>query len=280
MQRLQRIAMQLIPRSTTTYFLGKFSRMRLSRKVIPWYVRKYQINVWELDRKVEDYPTLHSFFCRSLHSFARPLAKEGLVSPVDGLVTSTGLIDDQQQFEAKGQIYSLFNLLHDEDLAHRLTGGQFWVIYLSPRDYHRIHIPYSGLWVSHRHIPGHLYPVNSLGEKMTSLLFAKNERVVTEFRVNDQHFYVLVSIGAFGVGSVRLRHMPRMHPFRHRFLHHSESLFQGAVEELKGEEFGRFELGSTVILLTSPGFVVNNLQTVGQRVKMGSVLANVGIGNR
>ncbi|MCY0895881.1 MAG: archaetidylserine decarboxylase [Alicyclobacillaceae bacterium] len=273
MQKIGQIGLRVIPKALMTYLLGKFAKTRMSRRWIPWYVRHYDINIWELDKEIHHYPTLHAFFCRGLHNFARPLADSGMVAPVDGTIRALGYVSEAMVMSVKGQSYALQDLLGDKALAAKMTGGQYIVFYLSPRDYHRIHIPYTSLWVAHRHIPGTLFPVNNLGEQYVRQLYAQNERVVSQFRIDHRADYVLVSVGAFGVGTVTLRHMPRIHPFHRRLWKATASLYQGSVEETRGEEFGRFELGSTVILLISSDFPVRWTVDVGQVVRMGQQIA-------
>ncbi|MCL6594237.1 MAG: archaetidylserine decarboxylase, partial [Alicyclobacillus sp.] len=160
---LHRWLLTLFPQRLFTACLGRLARARCSRRLIPLYARWYQIDAREADLPLASYPTLLDFFCRGLAKGARPLAASGVVSPVDGTVSELGKLDNGQLLQAKGCAYSLAALLADTAAAERYEGGHYVTLYLSPRDYHRIHMPVDGRLTAWRYVPGRLFPVNAWG---------------------------------------------------------------------------------------------------------------------
>lgn len=256
----------VFPRRAYTAILGKFVRTSFSARLIPWYVRKFDIDTTDLDRSVQDYATLGQFFSRRLSSTARSISPEGICSPVDGVVSTCGQIVDHTMFQIKGQSYSLLHLFADDHSASRYQNGMYVTIYLSPRDYHRIHAPMDCTAVSCRHIPGTLFPVNHYGVTQIDQLFVRNERTVTEFCAEQGRFAV-VKVGAAGVGTVVSPLIPhRSHRQRARG---TIATYETSQRYRRGDEIGYFALGSTVLLIFSADSHAELYVKNGDMVKMG-----------
>lgn len=200
----------------------------------------------------EDYVHFNDFFTRSLKTEVRPIEgnEKTLVSPVDGSISQIGNINDELVFQAKGHHYTLTNLLGgDATLATEFINGKFATIYLSPRDYHRIHMPVAGRLKTMLHVPGRLFSVNGRTTRRIPNLFARNERVISVF---DTDFgpMALIMVGAIFVGSMDTVWAGTVTPSssRHKVtaLHYGEN---NAIQLERGQEMGRFNMGSTVILL-------------------------------
>ncbi|MCL6626665.1 MAG: archaetidylserine decarboxylase [Alicyclobacillus shizuokensis] len=271
--RWKQWGLRLLPKRALTAAVGRFARMRLSRLLIPHYVRWYQIDADEAELPLAAYSSLCEFFTRGLRPGARPLATEGLISPVDGTVSALGRILEGTLLQAKGCLYTVSALLGSERDAQVFEGGHYITLYLSPRDYHRIHMPLSGEVVFWRYIPGRLYPVNALGVAAVPGLFSKNERLVSWLETRYGRL-AMVKVGATVVGSIRTPYGPW---FTGAWNRHRRRVHEGAVELWldKGGELGRFELGSTVILLCPPGMLKNFTVRSGSSVRMGEQLAQM-----
>jgi phosphatidylserine decarboxylase len=246
----------LLPKQALTSLAGKFAGARagsLTTAAIRRFVARYGVNMAEAaNPDVAAYPTINEFFTRPLKPGARPLADADFVCPVDGAISQFGPIERDQIFQAKGHHYSTTALVGgDRELAARFDDGAFATIYLSPRDYHRIHMPCAGRLRRMIHVPGELFSVNPATARGVPGLFARNERVVCVFDTAHGPF-VLVLVGATIVGSMATTwhgvvNPPR--PGKIREWRYDEE----AIEFVKGQEMGRFLLGSTVVLLFPAG---------------------------
>lgn len=242
----------LIPKTALTVLAGKLAHLRagkLTTAVIRWFVGRYQVNMAEAaNPAIESYASFNEFFTRALKLGARPLAQASQICPVDGAISQFGEIKHDQIFQAKGHDYSTRTLLAGNgEMAKQYDNGHFATIYLSPRDYHRIHMPCRGKLLSMTYVPGDLFSVNPATAENIPGLFARNERVVCEFATSEGNF-VLVLVGATIVGSMAtiwhgIVNPPR--PGRVQTWHYED---QNIVLE-QGDEMGRFLLGSTVVLL-------------------------------
>lgn len=219
-------------------------------------IRSYRVDMSQA--LVEDptaYATFNVFFTRALKADARPLADDAraLVSPADGRISQIGAIGDGRIFQAKGQDFSVAELLGDEAAAEPYRDGQFVTIYLSPRDYHRVHMPLSGTLRETLHIPGRLFSVAPFSVDAVPRLFARNERLVCHFD-GDQGPFCVVMVGAMLVSSVetvwRGLEIP---PYAGAIIRRSWR--ERAIRLERGAEMGRFNMGSTVILLLPRGRV-------------------------
>jgi phosphatidylserine decarboxylase len=218
----------------------------LSRAVTKAYIRAYRVDMSDVEPN-GGYASFDEFFTRPLKSGARVVSGDAVVSPADGNLIDAGIIDDRAELIVKGRPYSVGELVGDESEAKRLAGGAWAVVYLSPRDYHRVHSPVEGRITLVRGISGDLYPVNSIGERHVEKLFAKNQRVaITIEQVSFGHVVVIL-VGAMIVGRISVKTVPSTGtPLG---LHRLEP----GVPIARGEELGAFHLGSTVVLLASKG---------------------------
>jgi phosphatidylserine decarboxylase len=277
-ERLAVAAQYLLPKQALTRLAGLAAGARgggLTTRVIRWFIRRYGVDMAEAaEPDPAAYPSFNAFFTRALRAGARPLAEAGLLCPVDGAISQFGRIARDQIFQAKGHAYSTTALLGgDAALAAPFTDGHFATLYLSPRDYHRIHMPCAGRLRLMRHVPGELFSVNPATARGVPGLFARNERVVCCFD-GPQGPFVLVLVGATVVGSMAtpwhgVVNPPR--PGRIRDWRYDEA----PVELARGEEMGRFLLGSTVVLLFPPGPLgFNPVWAPGGAIRMGEAMAD------
>jgi phosphatidylserine decarboxylase len=193
------------------------------------------------------YASFNEFFTRSLRSGARPvsMAADSIASPVDGAISECGLIENDRLLQAKGRHYTLQDLLAGQDWAGSFEGGSFATVYLAPFNYHRIHMPVRGTLRETVYVPGRLFSVNAATARQVPRLFARNERVLTLF---DTEFggFGLVMVGALNVGSIATVWAGDIAPAARRVVTRLQS---PCISLDKGEELGRFNMGSTVILL-------------------------------
>ncbi len=220
------------------------------------------------------YPSFNEFFTRSLRPETRPVAPGAgvIVSPVDGTVSECGAIDGDRLLQAKGQHYSLADLLAGQPWARRFEGGNFATIYLAPFNYHRIHMPLRGQLQETWYVPGRLFSVNSLTARFVPRLFARNERVVTLFDTQAGAF-ALVMVGALHVGSMATVWAGDIAPAARRLV---TRLPNTALTLDKGAELGRFNMGSTVILLFEPKRAQWRMDlSAGTQVRLGETLGEL-----
>ena len=235
-----------------TVFAGKVANARggrITQLIIRWFIGRYGVNMQEAAATdIASYATFNDFFTRALRVDARPMAATPFICPVDGAISQFGKIVSDQIFQAKGHHYSTAALLGgDHALADRFKDGIFATIYLSPKDYHRIHMPCDGRLKRMVYVPGALFSVNPATAAGIPGLFARNERVVCEFE-SDFGPWVLVLVGATIVGSMATVWHGVVNPPRSRAI----STWQYEDQDIrlgKGEEMGRFLLGSTVVML-------------------------------
>jgi len=244
----------------------------LKNRVIKWFIGRYGVDMSEAaEPNPEAYATFNDFFTRELKPGIRPLAdgEKTLVSPVDGAISQLGQVTGDRVFQAKGQSFSLSELLGGEEATTApFADGEFSTIYLSPKDYHRIHMPMAGTLRQMIHVPGKLFSVNPVTAENVPNLFARNERVVCIFDTASGPM-ALVLVGAMIVGSVETRWAGVVVPGRRQV---TSTLYEGeqAISFDKGEEMGRFRLGSTVIMVMPKGSVSwNSNQVAGKTVRMG-----------
>jgi phosphatidylserine decarboxylase len=223
------------------------------------------------------YASFNEFFTRALKPGARPIdeASDAIVSPVDGTVSQVGLIEDGQLLQAKGVNYSLASLLADAPSAARFAGGSFACIYLAPYNYHRIHMPLPGRLLATRYVPGALFSVNAATAAAVEGLFAINERVVCEFET-PQGALAMVLVGALMVGSIETRYAGEINPPGLRRGQTREITTGRGTEFGKGDELGRFNMGSTVILaMSDPRVRFTRHFAAGAVVRLGQAIAHV-----
>ncbi len=254
--RLAVLPQYLLPKQALTALAGALARRPLggfTQRNIRNFVARYGVDMGEAaEPDITRYATFNDFFTRALKPGARPLAQADFVCPVDGAISQFGAIEHDQIFQAKGHRYSTTALVGgDAQLATQFQDGVFATLYLSPRDYHRIHMPCAGRLQRMIHVPGPLFSVNPTTARGVPGLFARNERVVCVFdsALNGRRFqFVLVLVGATIVGSMATVWHGVVNPPRPGQVR--EWRYDGQAIDLRaGEEMGRFLLGSTVVML-------------------------------
>lgn len=253
----------LLPQHLLSRLVHKLARLPWS----PWknflikaFIRHYQIEIDNaLHPDLEFYPNFNSFFTRKLRPEARPIANvpDSVISPVDAKISAAGIVSDQTTFLAKGHQYRLETLLGGEPgRGLRFMGGDFITLYLSPRDYHRIHMPITGRLREMIHIPGKLFAVNEHAVNVIPGLFARNERVVAIFDTVVGPM-ALILIGALFVGSIETVWAGNVTPptCKNPRTWTYPDIGAGSITLGKGEEMGRFNMGSTVIVIFGMGGV-------------------------
>ncbi len=268
-----------LPHHALSRMVGKLTHCK-----IPWvknllirlFVLRFDIDVTEAaNKEPAAYSCFNDFFTRALKPGVRPVAteKDTIVSPVDGTVSQIGSLTSQWLIQAKGRDYSASTLLGDQTLAKQFEDGEFTTLYLSPRDYHRVHMPMAGSLRQMIHIPGRLFSVNPATTASVENLFARNERVVCLFDTEVGPM-AMVLVGALLVASIETVWHGVVTPPKRRTVqrwHYAEN----RIELQKGEEMGRFNMGSTVILLFPKG-VIRWLQlSPGNKLHLGNPLAKI-----
>lgn len=261
------VLMHRITRCEVTWFKNLFIRF------ICW---KFKVDISEAaSAELADYLSFNAFFTRKLREGIRPVAKGDsiVISPVDGAISQLGPVSDGRIVQAKGRDYSLLELLGgDEQLAAQFEGGQFATIYLSPRDYHRIHMPLSGTLKTMRYVPGKLFSVNPRTARTVPRLFARNERVITVF---DTEYgpAVQVLVGAIFVGSMETVWEGKITPPYGDTVREWDYSGQDPIHMKKGDEMGRFNMGSTVVMLLPPGMqAFNDRWHAGDAIRLGQAM--------
>jgi phosphatidylserine decarboxylase len=276
-QRLLTTVMPLLPHhllSAMMYAVARSEWKPLKSGIIRWVIKQYDVDLSEAVIKDADlYPSFNAFFTRQLESSARPIADDNsdIVSPVDGEMSQAAPIKQGRMIQAKGRDYSLLELLGgDVNLASLFEEGYFATIYLSPRDYHRIHMPMDGHLRKMSHVPGRLFSVSQYTTESVPNLFARNERVISLFDTQAGPM-AMILVGAIFVGSMETVWDGVVTPVRHRIS--SWEYAPQSAQQLtlrKGEEMGRFNMGSTVILLFPKGRIAwDEIMTNGESLKMG-----------
>ncbi|MEM9603751.1 MAG: archaetidylserine decarboxylase [Pseudomonadota bacterium] len=227
---------------------------RLAQPVMRWFCRTYQVALADAaNPALDQYASFNAFFTRALHEHARPIEGDALSlnCPADGRVSAVGHLDGDTVFQAKGQSYSAAALLGDAESAARYRDGAFITVYLSPRDYHRVHMPMAGSLARMRHIPGRLFSVSPHTVDHVPGLFARNERVVCEFDTEHGPL-ALVLVGAINVAAIETTWAGLVTPPAGKTVTTTDYAV-GEHRFERGDEMGRFNMGSTVILLLPPG---------------------------
>jgi phosphatidylserine decarboxylase len=279
-ERLAVAAQHLLPKQALTRFAGLVANARLGALTtlnIRWFIGRYGVDMAEAaNADPGAYASFNEFFTRELKPGVRPLAQADLVCPVDGAISQFGAIDGERIFQAKGHDYTATALLGgDSALAAHFHGGHFATIYLSPRDYHRIHMPCAGRLLRMTHVPGELFSVNPATARGVPGLFARNERVVCVFD-GPHGVWVNVLVGATIVGSMATVWHGVVNPPRPGVLRDWRYGDQD-IHLAQGAEMGRFLLGSTVVLLFPRGPLRFNPDwKPGGAVRLGQAMAQRG----
>ncbi len=252
---LLRSMTELSSRKWISRITGRFAQSAASRHFIPRFAAAYGIKVDEAEKALSEYRTLNEFFTRRLKPGARQIddGRQSLVSPVDALVTGAGSIEQGTLLNVKGQNYTVDELLGGSPRAANYMSGYYLVLYLSPTDYHRIHVPVTGHVVEREHLPGKVYPVNDFGLRHMRRVLSRNERLIT-YMSNADGEVAVIKVGAMNVSSIRYI-LPMKDDLR------------------RGDELACFEFGSTVVLLMEDGsFEPRSDMKPGVKVRMGERL--------
>lgn len=273
-ERIQVLLQYLLPKRSLTEMAGRIAAASggsLTTRLIRWFARKYGVDMSEAaNPDIASYGSFNEFFARPLRAGARPLADADFVSPVDGAISQLGAIDDHHILQAKGHRFTTTELVGgDADLAGQFQHGSFANLYLSPRDYHRLHMPCYGRLVRMIYVPGSLFSVNPVTARGVPNLFARNERVVCLFESEQHGPFVAVLVGATIVGSISTVWHGVVNPKRTGKI--AEWTYADRPVVLrKGEEFARFLLGSTIVMLFPKATIAFNDDWIPERrVRLG-----------
>ncbi len=277
----------IAPKQLMTALAGKLAHLKLgvlTTRFIAWFVARYQVNMQEAaNADIASYTTFNEFFTRPLKTSARPITQSNFICPVDGAISQFGKVEKDQIFQAKGHQYTTNMLVGNQsDLAKKFENGLFACLYLSPKDYHRIHMPCDGKLLSMTYVPGKLFSVNPLTAQNIPSLFAINERVVCEFQSEQHGRFVMVLVGATIVGSMatvwhdtadgtnsKIINPPRTKNIRS--WHYSEK----NIVLKQGDEMGRFLLGSTVVMLFEKDtFTFNSEWQPAKKIMLGEKMGD------
>ena len=263
----------LLPQHLLSRLMFRFARIQKSwikNLFTSWFVSKYKVNLTEaLLEDIDEYKHFNDFFTRALKDGSRPISDSKVVSPVDGVVSQFGSIKESMIVQAKGKEYSVEALLADNSINDLYTS--FATIYLSPKDYHRIHMPFDGSLKSMKYIPGNLFSVNQRTVNDIDEVFARNERLVCFFDTEYGEI-ALVMVGAIFVGSMETSWEGQITPPYTKSIK-TYDYDSRQIELSKGEELGRFNMGSTVILVLPKGLPKLSLET-GQILNMGQSISD------
>lgn len=277
--RLKVLLQYALPKQRLTAFAGRIAEAQAgstTTRLIRWFVGKYAVDMSEAaDPDIGSYKSFNDFFTRALKVGARPLAEGDFVCPVDGAISQFGAIDDDRIVQAKGHRFTTTALVGGDDaLAAQFRHGSFANLYLSPKDYHRLHMPCDGMLTRMIYVPGKLFSVNPVTARGVPDLFARNERLVCVFESADHGPFVMVLVGATIVGSMATVWHGVVNAKRPNRI--SEWTYDDQDIRLKkGEEMGRFLLGSTIVMLFRQGTITfNEGWAPGRTVRLGELMGN------
>lgn len=255
---------------------------KLTTPVIKRFARAFDVDMNDaVEPDLSTYRTFNAFFTRELKPEARPIAsgESEIASPADGRISAIGKISEARVFQAKGQDYSLLSLLGgDGEATERLGNGRFATIYLSPRDYHRLHMPLAGRLIKQTHVPGRLFSVGPHTVRALPNLFTRNERVIAQFET-ESGLMALVLVGAMNVAAIETVWHGLVTPPQRSTTSDANYLVtaqQNAIELERGAEMGRFNMGSTIIVLLESAVDWRVDMQSGDAVRMGQFLGQIG----
>ncbi len=285
--RLFAWSMRRLPQGVLSRAFGRLADVRLPRPLRPLvlgaFARLVGVDLEEAEHPPAGYPSLDAFFVRRLRPGCRPMPDDAgaLVSPVDGSVSESGTVDEGRLIQAKGLRYTASELLGDPEQAARFDDGWYQTLYLSPRDYHRIHAPCAGAVSWARHEPGRLLPVNRPLAAVEPRLFARNERLGCVVETASGPVAV-VAVGAFNVGRISAAFDPTWAGpsggvTNRRGACPASRRYEPPVAVARGEELMAFHLGSTVVVLAAPGATgPTRHRAPGTPIRLGEILAEAG----
>ncbi|RKZ38344.1 MAG: phosphatidylserine decarboxylase [Gammaproteobacteria bacterium] len=249
--RILTLPQYLIPQHLLSRLILKLTRLQMgafTHWLIRRFIKHYDVDMSQVQSSdVRDYASFNQFFTRALKPTARPLADVEIISPVDAKISQIGKIDENRLLQAKGRFFRLEDLLGgNQKMVNLFKSGLFGTLYLSPKDYHRIHMPITGQLTDMMYIPGRLFSVNQRTSEVVPNLFARNERVICLFETALGPM-ALILVGALFVGSIETVWMGTVTPNRWSQIQHWHYDEVQVIQ--RGDEMGRFNMGSTVIVL-------------------------------
>ncbi|MEW4467844.1 archaetidylserine decarboxylase [Parasphingorhabdus sp. JC815] len=269
----------IIPKRGLTAFAGRIAGAELGKlttRLIGWFISKYAVDMSEAHNPdITTYKSFNAFFTRPLKDGARPITDADFSCPVDGVISQLGAIDDHNIVQAKGHLFTTTELLGgDTDLAAKFQNGSFANLYLSPKDYHRLHMPCEGRLTRMIYVPGTLFSVNPTTSRKVPKLFARNERLICVFESPEHSTFVMVLVGATIVGSMATVWQGIVKPKPANRITQWTYSDQNIILE-KGEEMGRFLLGSTVVMLFRPHTIAFSADWAPEKlVRLGETMGN------
>lgn len=275
--RLAADALRLLPRKRISRALGAIAATRAPQPVvqraIDTFVRAYDVDMAQAVVPSGGYRSFDDFFTRALEPGARPIDSDpkAITSPADGKIEDFGPVDLAASVTVKGKPYRVGDLLGDVGLGQAYQGGNYFIVYLSPRDYHRVHTPVAGQVSAARHVPGTLFPVNSIGTDFVPQVFARNERVCTVQESPEHGQVVTIMVGAIGVGHISMSFDDIVtNKGRESGL---KRYGKDGAQLARGAELGVFHLGSTAVVFLPPGAPLEWCVSPGEMVRMGQRVA-------
>jgi phosphatidylserine decarboxylase len=273
------VLLWLLPKNLASAVMGRLVSIKFPKQLQELlnegFCRLFGVNKSESAMPVASYPSIQALFIRRLATGARPIASEEnvIISPGDGVISVGGPIGETKMLQAKGRDYSVADLVLDREMAAHFKGGDFFTLYLSPKDYHRFHMPITGRIEETLYVPGALWPVNTWAVNNIGNLFCVNERIITLVACPETaKKMAVVAVGACMVGKIELAYLENYKTC----LSGPSKTIHGPSEHIllkKGDELGRFMFGSTIILLFEPGFIKMPLVEPPRTIKMGEGLA-------
>lgn len=267
------------PQHLLSRFVGFFADCKISfikNILIKWFAKKYWVDLSEAQRQShKDYASFNDFFTRELKPGVRVVdaSPETIASPADGAFSQLGKIENDQIFQAKGHHYSLEDLIARKDLVEAYANGSFATIYLSPKDYHRVHMPFDGTLIATSYVPGDLFSVNTVTAENVPNLFARNERLVCHFETELGPMCVIL-VGAMIVAGIETVWSGQVAPAPTRHIVHQS--YDKTIHIKKGEELGRFKLGSTaIVLFPAETMVWQSHLNAGSPIRMGRAIGKI-----
>ena len=275
--RLAAQTLRALPRKRLSRALGGLAASRAPQALVDAavaaFVRVYDVDLTEVDMPSDGFRTFDDFFTRRLLEGARRVDPDpgALVSPADGRIEDLGEISAEGELIVKGQPYTAEALLGDSAAARAYEGGHYFIVYLSPRDYHRVHAPTCGRVQWMRYVPGTLFPVNRIGTKFVPQLFARNERLAIVQESVVHGIVTTIMVGAIGVGRIGLS-------FDDVQTNRGDtpglrSYADSPIPLDRGDELGVFHMGSTAIVMTPPACELEVVAKAGSSIRMGEVMA-------
>lgn len=271
-------SLKVLPQHWMSAMMGRVAALPAPTVAVRGFGRVFGVDFDEVKEPIESFRSVQSFFVRELKDGARPVdaAADAFVSPCDGRWGAAGVVDGDTALQLKGRSYSVRMLLHDDEKARLFDGGTYATLYLSPRDYHRFHCPVDGEVVGVRYVPGALWPVNGAGLAHVDGLFTKNERVIAWLRPkhDPSALIAMIAVGATMVGKVRVAFDDAVTT---NVANPDVTVrsYDPPIALKKGEEWGRFEFGSTIVLLGTKGAFDLDIQPQGTPLKLGARIGRI-----